>query len=71
MVGTSAHAVDGIAVEVDMDSYLRSTGTGSLSDGAEASGHDDDLISAAIREELKPILIDAKDAITIEWVENG
>ena len=79
LVGTSADAVDGIAVEVDEDSYLRSTGgvqgrgaaTGSRSDGAGASGDDADLICAAIRVALKPIKIVAKDAIRIEWVEAG
>jgi len=72
VVGTSANAVDGIAVEVDEDSYLRSTGAGSLGDGAEASEDDADCISSAIRVALKKqIKIVAKDAITIEWVEQG
>ena len=71
VVGTSASAVDGIAVEVDEDNYIRSTGSGSLSDGSEASEDDRDYISAAIRVALKPIKVAAKDAITIEWVEEG
>jgi hypothetical protein len=71
VVGTSANAVDGIAVEVDEDNYLRSIGSGSLSDGSEASEDDSDYISSAIRVALKPITVPAKDAITIEWVEAG
>ena len=71
VVGTSASAVDGIAVEVDEDNYLRCTGYGSLSDGSEASEDDSDYISGAIRVALKPIKVAAKDAITIEWIEEG
>ena len=71
MVGTSAHAVDGIAVEVDEDSYLRCTGEGSLSDGAEASEDAANYIASAIQVALKPIKIVAKDAITISWVKEG
>ena len=71
VVGTSADAVDGIAVEVDEDRYLRCTGSGSLSDGSEASEDDRDDIRSAIRLALKPIKVPAKDAITIEWVEEG
>ena len=76
VVGTSASAVDGIAVEVDEDSYLLSTGgcrDGAQRRGAAATGwskrDDADLICAAIRVALKPIKIVAKDAIRIEWVE--
>ena len=71
VVGTSASAVDGIAVEVDEDNYLRCTGYGSLSDGSEASEDDSDYISGAIRVALKPIKVAAKDAITIAWIEKG
>ena len=71
VVGTSASAVDGIAVEVDEDNYLRCTGYGSLSDGSEASEDDSDYISGAIRVALKPIKVAAKDTITIAWIEKG
>ena len=71
VIATSANAVDGIAVDVDEDNYLRCTGSGSLSDGSEASEDDNDYISSAIRVALKPIKVAVKDAITIEWVEAG
>ena len=70
VVGTSADAVDGIAVEVDEDNYLRCTGSESLSDGSEVSEDDRDYISGAIRVALKPVKVTA-NAITINWIEAG
>ena len=62
-VRPKSHSANGIAVEVDEDSYLRCTGEGSLSDGAEASEDAANYIASAIQVALKPIKV-AKDAIT-------